>query len=119
MQEHVGGEGEGATYISRLPRRRPTDRRPVLLPSSGRGQLERSDMTLPYLFLGVRGKLRPPNGGPLNGGALSGSSIRPGETRVIEHDCYKKVVTPEDVEVFDLPDPGPEDREQYWEFKTR
>ena len=45
-----------------------------------------SDMTLPYLFLGVRGKLRPPNSGPLNGGArLPIGSISPGETRIVEY----------------------------------
>ena len=78
-----------------------------------------SGMTLPYLFLGVRGNLRPPKNGPLNGGAyLPVASIRPGETKVIEHGCYKKLVAPEDVEVFDLPDPGPEDRQFYWELKA-
>ena len=78
-----------------------------------------SDMTLPYLFLGVRGKLRPPNSGPLGGGArLPVGSVRPGRTATIEYGCYKKFVAPEDVEVFDLPDPGPEDREYYWEFRA-
>lgn len=43
--------------------------------------------------------------------------IGPGETRVVEPGCYKEFVAPEDTEVFDLPDPGPEDREQYWEFR--
>jgi hypothetical protein len=77
-----------------------------------------SDMILPYLFVGVRGKLRPPRNGPLDGGArLPVSSIRPGETKIVEYDCYKQFVAPEDTEVFDLPDPGPEDRLEYWEFK--
>jgi len=78
-----------------------------------------SDMTLPYFFVGVRGRLRPPKSGPLEGGArLPVDSIRPGETRVVEYDCYKQFVAPEDIEVFDLPEPGPEDREYYWEFKA-
>jgi|688.fasta_scaffold209782_2 hypothetical protein len=78
-----------------------------------------STTTLPYLSVGVRGKLRPPKNGPLNGGAfLPIASIRPGETKVVEFDCYKKFIAPEDTEVFALPDPGPEDREQYWEFRT-
>lgn len=77
-----------------------------------------SDMILPYLFVGVRGKLRPPKSGPLDGGArLPVSSIRPGETKIVEYDCYKKFVAPEDTEVFDLPDPEAEDRQWYWEFK--
>ncbi len=78
-----------------------------------------SDMVLPYLFLGVRGTLRPPNTGPLHGGArLPVGPVRPGSTAIIEYECYKKLVAPENVEVFDLPDPGPEDREYYWEFKA-
>ena len=78
-----------------------------------------SATTLPYLSVGVRGKLRPPKIGPLNGGAfLPVASIRPGETKVVEFDCYKKFIAPADTEVFALPDPGPEDREQYWEFRT-
>jgi hypothetical protein len=76
-----------------------------------------SDMILPYLFLGVRGKLRPPKSGPLDGAArLPVSSIRPGETAIIEYDCYKQFVTPEETEIFEMPDPGPEDREWYWEL---
>jgi hypothetical protein len=78
-----------------------------------------SDMILPYLSLGVHGRLRPPRNGPLNGGAyLAVSSILPHETGIVEHDLYKKFVAPEEIEAFDLPDPGPEDRERYWEFKV-
>jgi len=78
-----------------------------------------SAMILPFLSVGVRGKLRPPKSGPLNGGAyLPVASIHPGETKVVEYDCYKQFVAPEDTEVFELPEPGPEDREQYWEFKA-
>jgi hypothetical protein len=78
-----------------------------------------STMTLQYLSVGIRGKLRPPKYGPLNGGAfLPVASIRPGETKVIEFDCYKKFIAPETTEAFALPDPGPEDRDQYWEFRT-
>jgi hypothetical protein len=78
-----------------------------------------SIMTLPYLSVGVRGTLRPPNIGPLNGGAyLPVATIHPGETKTIEFDCYKKHISPNDTEVFELPEPKPEDREQYWEFRT-
>jgi hypothetical protein len=78
-----------------------------------------STMTLPYLSVGVRGKLRSPKTGPLNGGGyLPVSSIRPGETKLVEYDCYKRYIAPEDTEVFELLDPGPEDREQYWEFRS-
>lgn len=78
-----------------------------------------STMTLPYLSVGVRGELRPPKSGPLNGGVwLPVSSVSPGETRIIEKDCYKDLVNPNDLEVFEQPDPEPEDRERYWEFRV-
>jgi hypothetical protein len=78
-----------------------------------------STTTLPYLSVGVRGELRPPKSGPLNGGVwLPVSSIPPGETRIVAKDCYKDLVDPKDVEVFEEPDPEPEDRDRYWEFRT-
>jgi hypothetical protein len=78
-----------------------------------------SAMTLPYLSVGVRGELRPPKSGPLNGGVwLPVSSVSPGETRIVEKDCYKDLVDPKDVEVFEQPDPEPEDRDRYWEFRA-
>jgi hypothetical protein len=77
-----------------------------------------SSISLPYLSVGIRGKLRPPSDGPLNGGGyLPVAAIRPGEVDLVEYDCYKQFIAPEDTVVFELPDPGPEDREQYWEFK--
>jgi hypothetical protein len=77
-----------------------------------------SAMILSYLSVGIRGKLLPPANGPLNGAAwLPVASIRPGETAVIEVNCYKKYIDPASTEVFELSEPGPEDREQYWEFK--
>jgi hypothetical protein len=78
-----------------------------------------SAMTLPYFSLGLRGELRPPKSGPLDGGVwLPVSSVSPGETRVIETDCYKDLVNPTDAKVFELPDPEPEDRTDYWEFRA-
>lgn len=72
-----------------------------------------SDRVLPYLTVGIRGK-----SGRLNGGAwLPVGSLMPGQTCVVEMDCYKGVLPPEQVEVFEMPDPGPEDREVYWEFE--
>lgn len=77
-----------------------------------------SDLILPYLSVGIRGKLRPPRSGPLNGGVwLPVLNILPGETRMIEKDCYKEVVDPADIEAFGEPDPEPEDRDRFWEFK--
>lgn len=77
-----------------------------------------STMSLPYLSVGIRGKRRPPNDGPLTGGVhLPVSAIGPGESQLVEFDCYKEYISPEDTEVFELPEPGPEDREEYWEFE--
>lgn len=73
-----------------------------------------SDMVLPFLSIGVRGK-----GGKVNGGVwLPVSSVMPGQTRIIMKDCYKDLVPPSQVDVFDQPDPEPEDRDRYWEFKA-
>jgi hypothetical protein len=78
-----------------------------------------SNMILPFISLGIRGKLRPPKSGPLHGAAhIPVSSIRPGQTRIVEYDCYKRYIAPEDTEVFEQPDWGPEDREQYWELRS-
>jgi hypothetical protein len=78
-----------------------------------------SDLVLPFLSIGIRGKLRPPKSGPLNGGIwLPVSSVLPGETQIIEKGCYKNLVDPKDVEAFAEPDPEPEDRDRYWEFKA-
>ena len=72
-----------------------------------------SQRRLPFLSLGVRGKH-----GSVQGGVwLPVSHITPGSTAVVEKDCYRDLLAPSDVEVFDKPDPGPEDRDVYWEFR--
>lgn len=77
-----------------------------------------SDMVLPYLTIGIRGKRRGTDE-MLNGGAwLPVGTVPPGQTAVIEKECYKKWVDPHDVEAFEKPEPGPEDREHYWEFRA-
>jgi hypothetical protein len=77
-----------------------------------------SDLALPYLTVGIRGPLRD-QADVLNGGVwLPVHDIRPGETRVVEKDCYKDLVAPCQVEAFDTPGPRPEDRNRFWEFRT-
>lgn len=72
-----------------------------------------SNMVLPFLSIGVRAK-----NGKLNGGVwLPVSSIQPGKTCIIEKDCYKNLLLPEEVDVFEEPDPEPEERDRYWEFR--
>lgn len=73
-----------------------------------------SDMVFLFLSIGVRGK-----NGKVNGGVwLPVSSVMPGQTCIIEKDCYKDFIPPTEVDVFDKPDPDPEDRDRYWEFKA-
>lgn len=77
-----------------------------------------SDMVLPFLSVGIRGKRRGTDA-TLNGGVwLPVASVLPGQTAVIEKDCYKEWVDPQDVVAFEEPDPEPEDRDRYWEFKA-
>jgi hypothetical protein len=68
---------------------------------------------LPFLTLGVRSKDRHLNGAI----RLRIGAIGPGETAVVRADCYKDLVSPQEVEVFSLPEPRPEDRDFYGEFQ--
>lgn len=71
-----------------------------------------SEMILPYLSLGVRTP-------KFNGGVwIETAEVIPGSTRIIAKDCYKDIVAPHDVELFVEPDPDPEDRDRYWEFRN-
>jgi hypothetical protein len=72
-----------------------------------------SDRTLPFFGIGVRS-----HDGEVNGAVwLKTSELAPGETRRFKEDLYKNLVKPQEVELFSLPDPGPEDRERYREFR--
>jgi hypothetical protein len=72
-----------------------------------------SDLVLPFLSLGVRSR-----DGTFNGGVyLPIADLAPGQTAVIERECYKRQVDPNLLEAFALPDPEPEDRDRYWEFR--
>jgi hypothetical protein len=68
--------------------------------------------TLPVLTVGVRSRDKRLNGAVF----LRIGHVGPGETAVLHADCYKDLRPPEDIEVFALPDPQPEDREEYGEF---
>jgi hypothetical protein len=78
-----------------------------------------SRISLPYLSIGIRGRLRD-NSDFLEGGIwLPVGDIRPGETKIVAKDCYKRFVAPELIEALEQPDPEPEDRDRYWEFKKQ
>jgi hypothetical protein len=73
-------------------------------------------MILPYLSVGVRSK----DGKCYTGDWLKVSNILPGQT------CEVRVKPPAiglfkstDFELYEKPDPGPEDRNRYWEFKSK
>ena len=46
------------------------------------------------------------------------AAVLPGQTAVIEKSSYLEWVDPQDVVAFEKPDPEPEDRDRYWEFKA-
>ncbi len=77
-----------------------------------------SDMVLPFLTIGIRGKRRGADGTVDGGAWLPVGSVLQGQTAVIEKDCYKQWVDPQDVVAFEEPDPEPEDRDRYWEFRA-
>lgn len=73
-----------------------------------------SGRRLPYLSVGIRTK-----DGRLEGRAwLDVSKVGPGESAIVEKACYPGLAEPSEVEAFALPDPEPEDRSTYWEFRA-
>ena len=73
-----------------------------------------SNMSLPYLSVGVSGK-KIGRGGVF----IPISHIQPGEHKVVKVDCYKEADPPNKVELFQKPDPLPETRDSYWEFRMK
>jgi hypothetical protein len=71
-----------------------------------------SKLVLPYLSIGLRGKTIGEGGAFLPVG-----SIRPGQTKIVQFDCYKDVEPPDEIVAFAITDLGPEDRNHYWEFQ--
>jgi hypothetical protein len=72
-----------------------------------------ASIALPFYSIGIREKT-----GEFMGRVwLPVSNIEPGATAVIKHDCYKKYVDQANLDAHALPDPEPEDRDSYWEFK--
>jgi hypothetical protein len=71
-----------------------------------------SGRALPVLTVGVHSKDRRLNGAVL----LRIGHIGPGQTGIAHADCYKDLVSPDEIEIVALPDPQPEDRERYDEL---
>lgn len=75
-----------------------------------------SMQVLPFLSVGVEWERDAER---FRGGVwLPVAHILPGQTAIVEHDAYNKMVDANNVDVFVLPNPEPEDRERYWEFKA-
>jgi hypothetical protein len=73
----------------------------------------RSCLRLPYLSVGLRGR-----GSNFVGGLwLDVSHLEPGASATFVRECYRDFLRPEEVEFFEKPDPTPETREEFWEFK--
>ena len=72
-----------------------------------------SQTTLRYLTIGIQH-----DGEPFGAVFLPVARIRPGRTAVLEFDCYKDVLAPEDVTMFEFPPLRPEDRGRFWEFRS-
>lgn len=73
-----------------------------------------STTKLPFYSIGVRDK----KGGLTGKAWLPVSHIEPGSTEIIKDECYKKYIDRDNLDIYDLPDPEPEDKEDYWEFKN-
>jgi hypothetical protein len=83
----------------------PEGRHIVTVANSGR-------LTLPVLTVGVRSLDRRLNGAL----RLNTSEVGPGRTAVLHVSCYQGLLPPDQLELFTLPDPEPEDRMQYVEL---
>jgi hypothetical protein len=71
----------------------------------------KSQTLLPYLTIGVAEQ-------PLQTYWLPVDDLKPGESKILTVDLYKKFIPRDRIKLFELPDPEPEDRNIFWEFKA-
>lgn len=71
-----------------------------------------SERSIPRFSLGARSLDRRLHGGL----HLDVAAIAPGSKAVLTRSCYKDHYPADQMELFDLPQPGPEDREYYFEL---
>lgn len=110
-----GPEPFGPDELEVIEARRRIRWRVVGIDGAGNHVLEvlnGSDRVLPVLTVGVRSRDHRLNGAVW----LSIGHIGPGASASLHVDCYKDLVRPGEIEVFDMPDPTPIDREQYREL---
>lgn len=100
-----------------LSARRAIEWKVIGLDSQGNHIIEvrnAAQRALPVLTIGARSR-----DGRLNGAVfLKIAHVRPGTTAQLHIDCYKNIVAPDQVDLFSLPDPGPEDRAFYRELAS-
>ena len=72
-----------------------------------------SDLVLPFLTVGVRTKDNSYSGRIW----LNVAGIEPGENKIISHPCYREQFARDNIELYAMDDPIPEEREIYWEFR--
>ncbi|WP_153009498.1 hypothetical protein [Mastigocoleus testarum] len=72
-----------------------------------------SNLTLPFLTIGFRGK-NPAIEGSI---WLPISHVIPGQEYIVEHSGYKEYISTENSEFYHLPDPTPEEKDIFWEFR--
>ncbi len=65
------------------------------------------------LTIGVKSKDRRLNGAV----RVNIRHVGPGQTALVHAGCYNDLLPCEQVELFSLPEPKPEDRDYYWEFR--
>lgn len=77
-----------------------------------------SNTILPYFTIGMRAT-DPTKSGRIweSGIYINVSNIKPGQEGVVEHQIHQNLFTPVNTEFFQVSDPLPEERDEYWEFK--
>lgn len=73
-----------------------------------------SQMSLPYLTIGVAVQAAEQH---MQRCWLPVNDLKPGESRILDVDLYKKFMPRDSIKLFELPDPEPEDRDIFWEFR--
>lgn len=74
-----------------------------------------SSITLPYISIGMRSRDRSLNSKLW----IPVSDLEPSCTKIIEKEVYGASINPNLLEVYELPEPNPLDKEKYWEFRIQ
>ncbi len=76
-----------------------------------------SNLVLPYLTIGMKIKKSTQDSQVWQSGIyLNVSDIQPGQERILDHQINQEIFTPDNTEFFQLAEPLPEERQEYWEL---